>query len=222
MNRIPTKRYRPRRQRPELTQHVRKEDLCTTVPIAEGRVIAMAKITKTNRRITAYTSAAKMAPIPGLKTTKESYGIDCQGRKEVAERPAAGPARPRRKAIARVGKHWKHKAAVIVKRGGREICNPATPEGRAEYFWRKLLMLIRQEGFCCNCPYLLRIEDMTFEHENGRGAAKRDDRIALMDDDGRFLRHINGVSHADCNQRRGSRRTEIEHGNNTVLEIESL
>jgi hypothetical protein len=133
-------------------------------------------------------------------------------------KPTAAEALPgRRKGIRPIGKHWENKPDVIF-RGDREICNPGTPGGCAEYKWRVLLMWIRQDGICCNCPYPLALKDATFEHENGRTSGRRDDRIALFDVDGSFLRHLNGVSHLACNSRRGSRRTEIQHGNNAVFE----
>lgn len=116
------------------------------------------------------------------------------------------------------GKHWLYKPAVIIRRDGKEVCNVVIPEGYAEYHWRVLLMWIRQEGVCCNCRLPLALKDATFEHENGRGASKRDDRIALYDENGRFVRHINGASHGECNRNRGSRRTELHHGNNCIVE----
>jgi hypothetical protein len=117
------------------------------------------------------------------------------------------------------GKHWLYKPAVIIRRDGKEVCNVAIPEGYAEYHWRVMLMWIRQEGVCCNCRLPLALKAATFEHQNGRGAAKRDDRIALYDEEGRFVCHINGASCAQCNRNRGSRRTDIYHGNNAIIEV---
>ena len=98
---------------------------------------------------------------------------------------------------------------------GREICNRATPEGRAEYEYRKILLWIRQDGVCCNCKRRLKLKFATFEHERLRG---RDIDERLEDERGIPL---NGVSHERCNLLRGSRRTEIYHGYNTsdMLEI---
>lgn len=126
----------------------------------------------------------------------------------------------KRKSVSRgPGKHWLNKPAVIVRRGGKEICNLATPEGEAEYKWRVMLMWVRQDGLCCDCGMPLRLADATFEHQDGRGAGRRDDRIAIFDDSGRFVKHINGAAHGICNGQRGSRRTEIHHGNNCFIEL---
>jgi hypothetical protein len=102
---------------------------------------------------------------------------------------------------------------AVIYRGKREICNPATKEGQAEYRYRILLMWLRQDGLCCDCLGPLKLSGATFEHENGRGGGKRDDRIAIFED-GHFVRHLNGAAHLLCNSKRGSRRTPIYHGNN--------
>lgn len=74
------------------------------------------------------------------------------------------------------------------------------------YRSRTLRMLKRQNGQCClyghspMCPGRLREEDASFEHENGRSAGKRDDRI---EKNGRL---INGAAHVICNIWKGSRR----------------
>jgi hypothetical protein len=114
------------------------------------------------------------------------------------------------------GKHWLSKPAVV-HRGEREICNPATPEGRAEYAWRKLLLWVRQDGICCNCRKPLTLSECTFEHEEERAAGRRDDRLAIIEN-GQLVRHLNGVSHRHCNRLRGSTKTPIYHGNNYVVE----
>src|ERR1044071_9431529 len=62
---------------------------------------------------------------------------------KIASTAAVGKTAGHRKSIARIGKHWEHKPPVV-RRGEREICNPATDEGRAEYKWRTLLMWLRQ------------------------------------------------------------------------------
>jgi hypothetical protein len=99
------------------------------------------------------------------------------------------------------------KPAVFVLAGGREICNADTQAGRLEYQLRIRAMLIRQRGLCCNCrKSISEDEQPTFEHENGRGGGKRDDRIMV---DGKPL---NGASHLQCNYERGSKRTPIWHG----------
>lgn len=82
-------------------------------------------------------------------------------------------------------------------------------------------MLVRQNGVCCDCGEPLSWAEATFEHEDGRGAGKRDDRVAIFDDD-HFVKHINGAAHLICNSQRGSKRTEIYHGNNCVIEKEKV
>lgn len=94
---------------------------------------------------------------------------------------------------------------VRIHRDGREVCQ-RTPNGRAIYRQRTEDMRQRQEGRCClefyapMCPGPLRLAEATFEHENGRGGGKRDDRIALPD--GTW---INGAAHMGCNGWKGSR-----------------
>ena len=130
---------------------------------------------------------------------------------------AERPARSRR--ISRVGKHWLSKPAVIY-RGEREICNPATAEGCAEYKYRTLLMWLRQDSWCCFheydfCPGRLALKDATFEHENGRTGGKRDDRIWLPNE----RRPLNGAAHLECNSIAGSRKLPIDHGTNFHYEL---
>lgn len=134
------------------------------------------------------------------------------------------PSKAKSKSIRSVGRHWLSKPAVIIRRDGKEICNPATVEGRAEYWFRTMLMWIRQDGWCCFreydfCPGRLRLADCTFEHEQKRGAGKRDDRIALLDSEGGFIRHINGAAHGECNGIAGSRRLPIYHGGFSTIEV---
>ncbi|HLW51254.1 MAG TPA: hypothetical protein VKW06_00295 [Candidatus Angelobacter sp.] len=125
------------------------------------------------------------------------------------------------------GKHWQRKPAVIVFPDRREICNQSKAAGRGEYRFRLFLMWVRQYEpsldyvRCCNCGLKLHLVDACFEHEHFRTKARRDDRIAIFDEDGRFVKHINGASHAHCNSARGSRRTEIWHGSNCVIEKEA-
>lgn len=125
---------------------------------------------------------------------------------------------PKRKWIRRIGKKWLSKPAVIY-RGVKEICNPATPEGRAEREWRKILMYVRQNGRCSIGREKLRLVDAVFEHATpkGMGSVNRDDRIC--DENGRA---INSVACAFHNSIKGSRRdVHIEFGDNTsdMLEI---
>lgn len=96
--------------------------------------------------------------------------------------------------------------AFKVMPDGREICDLNTSAGRAEYKCKVERMRLRQYGICCleghapMCPGGLRKEDATFEHENGRGGGKRDDREILPD--GTW---INGAAHAVCNAWKASR-----------------
>lgn len=131
------------------------------------------------------------------------------------KKPRAGAkhSRPRP-----VGKHWLKKPPVVL-RGKREICNPATGEGRAEYKYRTMLMWVRQDGLCCFkeydfCPGRLHLRDATFQHEKLRGK-DRDERIW----DPEKKRHLNGAAHAACNLAAGSRRLPIFHGSNSVFEL---
>jgi hypothetical protein len=110
-------------------------------------------------------------------------------------------------AVAKYGE-GEPEPAVIKKPNGREICTK-TPEGKAEYWERTKLMAIRQSWLCgCGCGTRLwysvdpiKETNMTFEHENGRGAAKQDDRI--LRPDGSWM---NACFNYLCNGRKGSRR----------------
>lgn len=119
-----------------------------------------------------------------------------------------------------VGKHWQSKPWLVKYDDGREICNLSKSAGLGEYRLRIFLMWVRQDGWCCNCGYRLKLSEATFEHEDGRTKARRDDRIAIFNEDGHFVRHLNGASHPHCNCKRGSRRTEIFHGDNCYIEKE--
>ena len=111
---------------------------------------------------------------------------------------------------------------VKVFPAGREVCqtrldHPEGAEGRAEYKRRKEAMWERQKGICClygflpECPGKLEIKLATFEHEDGRGGGKRDDRISLPD--GTW---INGVSHLMCNSLKGSRHIPFNEARNAL------
>lgn len=128
------------------------------------------------------------------------------------------------KSIRHVGRHWLSKPAVIYC-GKREICNPATVEGRAEYKYRTLLMWLRQDGWCCFheydfCPGRLHLWQATFEHEGKRTRGQRDDRIVILDAEGRFVRHLNGAAHLECNSIVGSRKLTIWYGTNITIEAD--
>ncbi len=110
---------------------------------------------------------------------------------------------------------------------GREVLqtrldHPEGAECRAEYKRRKNAMWERQKGICClygflpECPGKLEIKLATFEHEDGRGGGKRDDRISLPD--GTW---INGVSHLMCNSLKGSRHIPFNKARNALANSES-
>jgi hypothetical protein len=87
--------------------------------------------------------------------------------------------------------------------GGRQVCTK-TAGGEREYRSRTETMWLRQEGLCGICGLPMRIEEATFDHENGRGhgGGHRDDRI-----------EVNGVwqnaaVHGMCNVLKGSVRLE--------------
>lgn len=114
--------------------------------------------------------------------------------------------RPRRKPRRKRPELFHYtKEAVKIFRDGREVCNTRTVSGQREYKRRIAAMMKRQGGLCCNCQILI-VGKPTFEHENGRGAGKQDDRIEV---DGKPQ---NGASHWVCNYERGSKRTPIWHG----------
>jgi hypothetical protein len=102
---------------------------------------------------------------------------------------------------------------------GREVCYTVgtvkdSVIGRAEYSRRARSMWERQNRICClfghapNCPGTLAVNEITFEHQNGRGGGKRDDRIEI---DGKW---INGAAHLLCNQWKSSRSVDY----NTALQ----
>lgn len=93
---------------------------------------------------------------------------------------------------------------ITVFPDGREKLNLKTVEGANEYHRRKWEMRGRQNDICClygfieGCPGYLKPCDTSFEHEDGRGAGKQEDRISK---DGR---NYNGASHFICNGKKGS------------------
>lgn len=88
---------------------------------------------------------------------------------------------------------------VWYKEDGAEVCILDTHRGRTEYRARTWAMAERQRGLCADCGKPMG-DDVTFDHANGRGAGKRDDRIEV---DGRWQ---NAALHLRCNSSRGSRR----------------
>ena len=116
------------------------------------------------------------------------------------------------------GKSWLTKPAVVY-RGEKEICNPATVEGRAEYKYRTMLLWLRQDAICCFkdydfCPGMLHLAQATFQHQNLRGKDK-DERIW----DPKTKEPLNGAAHGECNLIAGSRRLPIFHGSNFHYEL---
>lgn len=90
---------------------------------------------------------------------------------------------------------------------GREVCDVGSMSGHCEYRSRVSLMVTRQDFRCCICLQPFKVYELpTFEHENGRGGGKQDDRIEI---DGVL---VNGASHEICNSQRGSKRAPIWHG----------
>lgn len=137
----------------------------------------------------------RRTPRRGLR---QKYLVRTEGGEGLQPRRSSKPRR--------IGKHWENKPAVIETKSGREYCNPGTLEGRAEYAWRTFVLWIRQERHCCICCEYLSLKDATFEHEDSRTKARKDER--LWRDDGEPM---NGVSHMWCNKLRGSKRTPIFH-----------
>jgi hypothetical protein len=133
-----------------------------------------------------------------------TYGVKSSSVPNVRVKRGGDTGKRRAFKPRRFGKHWLTKPAVIF-RGQREICNPVTDDGILQYWYRRTAMWVRQEGSCCICCQDLHLADASFEHENGRTAGRRDDRIEI---DGKAH---NGASHLWCNKRRGSKRTPIYH-----------
>jgi hypothetical protein len=86
---------------------------------------------------------------------------------------------------------------------GKQILNLETTEGRRIYKERTWEMWRRQQGLCAIC---LRQHLPTFDHEAGRGAGKRDDRIEV---DGEPK---NAALCIICQSRKGSKRYKWVNG----------
>jgi hypothetical protein len=84
-------------------------------------------------------------------------------------------------------------------RDGREACLKSYM-GRREYKARTLTMAERQMWLCGLCGLPMSYQDVTFDHEFGRGmgGARRDDRIEIG---GRW---VNAAVHLLCNSKKGS------------------
>ena len=91
------------------------------------------------------------------------------------------------------------KNGVKIYPDGREVCLK-TVAGRREYGRRIIEMWHRQSGSCYLCGSHLFLEDITFDHENGRGMSgcKRDDRAEING------KPHNGAAHYTCNALKGS------------------
>jgi hypothetical protein len=120
------------------------------------------------------------------------------------------------KAASKPKGHPRHyeapKPAVRVYDDGREVCDLSTAAGKAEYKHRVDLMAERQNQVCCLYGYIKECLGSligylpTFEHEDGRGGGKRDDRIEV---DGK---RKNGAAHCLCNSIKGSRFIDYNEG----------
>lgn len=102
-------------------------------------------------------------------------------------------------------KRKKHEPIVYPEGiGGREVCNFKSAAGRREYYRRTSDMAFRQRGKCSICGQLMRYDDCTFDHSDGRGmgGGNRDDRIEI---DGK---PYNSAAHGMCNVKKGSIRID--------------
>ena len=82
-------------------------------------------------------------------------------------------------------------SAVRTMKDGREICQK-TPAGQREYRYRTTEMWVRDAYLCWLCFRPIVLDELTFDHRDGRGGGKRDDRI-----------EHNGVAHYFGNMARG-------------------
>lgn len=98
----------------------------------------------------------------------------------------------------------KRKREAIKTFSDREVCDLKTAAGLREYRSRTEQMWERQKGLCSICHLPMRLEEATFEHDDGRGhgGGHRDDRIWV---DGKPK---NTAAHGLCNVLKGSVRLE--------------
>jgi|ERR1700677_239476 len=122
-------------------------------------------------------------------------------------------------AIPRPSEMKKEVEVEHVFRDGRTKINQLCKAGRDLYQSRKRIMWERQDGKCCLYGHFpeclgnrpgrngrIPFTECVFEHENGRGGGKQDDRIEAMKD-GKLVKQ-NGASCPFCNSRKGSRRIQ--------------
>jgi hypothetical protein len=85
-------------------------------------------------------------------------------------------------------------------RDGRQVCDLKTASGLREYKRRTEFMWLRQEGICSICIEPLRLDEATFEHDDGRGhgGGHRDDRTEINGEP------YNHAVHGFCNVRKAS------------------
>jgi hypothetical protein len=87
---------------------------------------------------------------------------------------------------------------AFITRGKKEICTKSEA-GKREYKARTEELERRQDFKCAICQRVFLV--MTFDHEAGRGAGKRDDRV--LDEKGKWM---NAALCMSCNGFKGSRR----------------
>lgn len=93
---------------------------------------------------------------------------------------------------------------AVKNNGDKEVLNLGTIEGWRKYKHRTWEMNDRQNDLCAICG--LWMARPTFDHEAGRGAGKRDDRIEAG---GHWQ---NAAVHEHCNGLKGSKRYKWQNG----------
>jgi hypothetical protein len=120
---------------------------------------------------------------------------------------------PELPAFPKPGQIKKKPEAVKVFPNGREICNIKCKTGLDEYLRRKRIMWERQNKKCGlqiapQCKERqgrLLIDECTFDHDNGRGGGKQDDRIEKPNPETGKMEPVNHAVCWWCNSLKGSR-----------------
>jgi len=119
------------------------------------------------------------------------------------------PRIPGSRAFARTEPHLKRDRAprpkpeaLIIYPDGREVCNQKTFSGRMEYERRRDIMVDRQQRRCAMCAVSFDFKASTFDHQMGRNAKYKDERIWTPDGNPQ-----NAALCWDCNDEKGSKRT---------------